>query len=108
MGIVAARTSHGKTALMVSIAYNMAQAGLAPVIFSLEQPAKMIIGRLVSVYMQAPLDVAASTTLEGTQRDLRAEALEWVRTSRISAVEGRNTVDSICATSPPPQVKGRM
>lgn len=48
MVILAARPSIGKTALAAAIAWNAARLGNTALVFSMEQPARDVIGRLIS------------------------------------------------------------
>lgn len=47
--IVEARPSMGKTAFALNVAYNAAENGDVPVIFSLEMPKAQLIKRLLSI-----------------------------------------------------------
>jgi replicative DNA helicase len=98
-GLVLARTSHGKTAFALNVALSLTKDGKRPVYFSLEQPAYQIVGRLVSLLIGEPLPVALGQAMTPEQAEARDEALTWIRTSGLTIVDGRHTVDSILATA---------
>lgn len=107
-GLVSARTSHGKTAFAMHLALGLALAGKAPAIFSLEQPARMVIGRLVSLIMGMPLKVAMGIVpLTQEEAELRDHAMVTVRGLHITVLEGRHTADAIAATASRLALRGK-
>lgn len=98
-GLIVARTSHGKTAMAANLALNLARQGKSPVYFSLEQPAHQLVGRLVSLLIGRPLAAAMGQCDDRAASVSRAEALGWLRSSRLTLVEGPHTAEQIAATA---------
>lgn len=94
-GLVMARTSHGKTAFLATVAYHMAMAGKAPVVFSMEQQDYQFFGRLVSLCMQRGFSDALGR--DPACAELRTWAIERLRATRLTIVNGRKSPDQIHA-----------
>ena len=96
-GLVLARTSHGKTAFVLSVALEQLKAGARVMIASLEQPRRQVVGRLVSLLTGRPLGVALGICDGITQEEwaAREKALEWLESVPLCIVDGQHTVDGL-------------
>ena len=107
-GLFLARTSHGKTALACNVALTMATDGRKPVYVSGEQPARQIVGRLLSIMCGVDLPTtmglkpALPHEIEGLQH-----AKTWLRKSGLTIIDGRRTVANIAATAGRLRLQGR-
>lgn len=70
MILVAARPSHGKTTLVLQMAFNAARSGVPVAVFSLEMRRQQLIQRLLAAIASVPAE---------NLRDGRMTALEWER-----------------------------
>ena len=106
--LVLARTSHGKTAMMCNMALGQAAAGYCPVIITGEQPARQIVGRLLSLMMTCPLAVALGLGRDTEAvREAREGAKAWLRASGITILDGRRSVANIAASAGRLSLQGR-
>ena len=107
-GLIAARTSHGKTAFALHLMLGQALAGMHPVLFSLEQPAHMVIGRLVSMIMGVPLRMAMGMDPMTADQDLtKRAALQVIRESNMTILDGRHNIDQIAASANRLRIRGK-
>ena len=86
-GLILGRTSHGKSALAVSMALNMARAGRHAVYYSLEQPTAQIVMRFLCI-------LSRQTATEVMQNPDQT-AVEWLRGAPLTIIDGRRTVEQI-------------
>lgn len=95
--IIAGRPAMGKTALGLSIALNVAAAGKAPLIFTLEQTKERLLDRLLS--MSIPLDLLKfrrGALSEEEKRILMQRSIDVARLN-IRIIDGQHSTSDIRA-----------
>lgn len=80
MIVVAARPSHGKTAIALNVAYRAAKAGATPFLVSLEMSREAICERFMGIHCEANLEkLYCQFTADGQISKVRSGLSSWER-----------------------------
>ena len=74
--VLLAETSRGKSSFALQVAASVARQGMAPLVWSLEMPARAMFRRLVTQISSTPLSKASQLTFQ--ERDAHREAVSFL------------------------------
>ena len=95
-GLIAARTSHGKTGVALQLCLNAAANGHQCVYFSLEQPKAQLVSRALCIITQRTIQEVVSPPNQMVVDDLR-RGVQWLAASGLTIVDGKHTMPQIIA-----------
>ena len=79
--VLLAETSRGKSSFALQVAASVARQGMAPLVWSLEMPARAMFRRLVTQISSTPLSKASQLTFQ--ERDAHREAVSFLGESPV-------------------------
>lgn len=95
-GVIAARTSVGKTGMAFQWALNAAAMGARPVFFSLEQPKEQIVTRALCTMAGRPVGEILNPRTAPIMQDMQ-RCLDWLAECGLTVIDGRHTLGQIQA-----------